>query len=53
MIEHLREALTSMLSGVTWMDETTRKLAIAKVWRNDQGFFGFGLRVCLFACTRM
>ena len=34
MIKDLRDAFTSMLAGVTWMDETTRKLAIAKVWRN-------------------
>ena len=34
MIKDLRDAFTSMLAGVTWMDETTRKLTIAKVWRN-------------------
>ena len=32
MIKDLMEAFTSMLADVTWMDENTRKLAIAKVW---------------------
>ncbi|KAK2184852.1 hypothetical protein NP493_250g03007 [Ridgeia piscesae] len=30
MIKDLRESFTSMLAEVTWMDENTRKLAIAK-----------------------
>jgi len=31
MIRDLREAFTSMLAEATWMDEDTRKVAIAKV----------------------
>ena len=31
MINGLREAFTSMLAEVTWLDESTRKSAIEKV----------------------
>ena len=48
MIEDLRETLTSMLAGVTWMDETTRQSAIAKVWRNEY-LFDLG---CVCVCLR-
>ena len=36
MIKHLKEALIAMLAEETWMDDSTRNLAIAKVWRNKK-----------------
>ena len=55
MITDLRDAFTSMLAGVTWMDEITRKLAIAKVWRNMYFVWIRTVcvtsRVCVWVCV--